>query len=427
MLRRLIVALLLLLAPLAAHAQADDAMLAQRAQDIVAVLRGERPATEVFTAEFNAAVPPAQLAALAAQIIAQYGPLTGVEDVRAEGPRGGANLALRFQYAIGRGAFQLEARPPYRVAGFRLTGSEPLADQSVPVTAQLAALPGTTNLLFTRLDGSVPILAHNADQPLAIGSTFKLYVLAALTQAVADGRLHWDDVVVLSERSFPSGMVQDWPQGTPVTVQTLATLMIAISDNTATDQLIALLGREAVEAELIASGHADPARTLPLMTTREMFVMKAGDAALLARYPRLREGEQREVLASLAEAQTTTAAIQAAFGSGPRAIDVEWFASPQDLAALMARLADDPVARAILGVNTGQLTQDRANWPFIGFKGGSEPGVLNLTWLLRDADGADYLLSLGWNNPHAAVIEPQLLGLAQAALAEAHLAQAARE
>ncbi len=35
-----------------------------------------------------------------------------------------------------------------------------------------------------------------------------------------------------------------------------------------------------------------------------------------------------------------------------------------------------------LAVNPG-MPVDKARWPYVGFKGGSEPGVLQLTWLLR--------------------------------------------
>ena len=44
--------------------------------------------------------------------------------------------------------------------------------------------------------------------------------------------------------------------------------MIAISDNTATDHLIDLVGRDRVEAALTVFGHSDPAMTVPFLTTR---------------------------------------------------------------------------------------------------------------------------------------------------------------
>mgnify|MGYP006189150397 CR=1 FL=1 len=54
---------------------------------------------------------------------------------------------------------------------------------------------------------------------------------------------------------------------------------------------------------------------------------------------------------------------------------------------------DDRVGKAV-----------RDAWGYVGFKGGSEPGVLNYTWLLTDKQGRDWVLTLGWNNP-AAVID----------------------
>ncbi len=92
----------------------------------------------------------------------------------------------------------------------------------------------------------------------AIGSAFKLYVLSTLSREIAARRRSWNDVVPLDQRSYPSGILQDWPQGTPMTLQTLATLMIAISDNTATDQLA-------------ATSHAAPELGQRFSTTREFF------------------------------------------------------------------------------------------------------------------------------------------------------------
>ena len=71
-----------------------------------------------------------------------------------------------------------------------------------------------------------------------------------LREEVEAGRRAWDEVVRLEEawKSLPSGLLQGWPEGSPLTLHTLAALMISLSDNTATDALIALLGRERLEA-----------------------------------------------------------------------------------------------------------------------------------------------------------------------------------
>src|SRR5215472_9459217 len=110
--------------------------------------------------------------------------------------------------------------------------------------------------------------AIEADTALAVGSTFKLAALATLRSDVDKKKRSWKDVVELrpEAKSLPSGVLQDWPDHAPLTLYTLAALMISQSDNTATDALIGLLGREKVEA--FAS------RNKPYLTTREMFVLK---------------------------------------------------------------------------------------------------------------------------------------------------------
>ena len=71
-------------------------------------------------------------------------------------------------------------------------------------------------------------------------------------------------------------------------------------------------------------------------------------------------------------------------------------------------------ARGVLAVNPG-LNWPAASWPYVGFKGGSEPGVLDLTFLLRRADGQWFVLTSTWNNPAKPVDEAQFVGLMQRA------------
>lgn len=390
----------------------------QRAADVVAVITGEKPYAEVFADSFVMAVPEAQFAMIGRQLSAQVGALVGLDAVEPGTERGAATVAIRFERAIVRGPMRLEGSAPYRVAGLLLNDLSPVNDRGLSVVEQVQELQGDAAMLFARLDGSEVIAAHNADRQLAIGSTFKLYVLSALSRSIARAERDWNDVVELTERSFPSGQMQDWPRGSPVTLHTLATLMISISDNTATDQLMAVLGRDAVEAELAASGHSAPTATLPYLTTRELFLLKLGDDATLTRYQDGDEATRRAILAGLQDRQLDMADIQRVFGPGPRFIEVEWFASAEDIARIYARLAEDPVALEILGVNLGLDRARFAGWDYAGYKGGSEPGVLNFSWLLRDDAGEWWVLAMSWNNPDAAVSEMEFLALAQAALAE---------
>lgn len=77
---------------------------------------------------------------------------------------------------------------------------------------------------------------------------FKLYVLGALVEAVSTGRITWDDPVTIRGAldSLGGPTAQEEP-GPRLPVRELATRMTAVSDNTATDHLMDLVGRQAVE------------------------------------------------------------------------------------------------------------------------------------------------------------------------------------
>ena len=60
-------------------------------------------------------------------------------------------------------------------------------------------------------------------------------------------------------------------------------------------------------------------------------------------------------------------------------------------AAPGGRPALTPIA-SILSVNDGGVGLDKARWPTVWFKGGSEPGVLTLGYLARDAAGRTFVV-----------------------------------
>ena len=410
-----------------AMAQEDAApmtLLESRAADVVAAMRGEAVYGDVFADSFTAQVAEGQFLAIKEQMEAQFGPMIGVDSVTASSETGGS-MAIRFQRGIARATIQLQPADPHKVAGLLITGVEPIDDSAEKVLSDFRALPGEASLLVTRLGDADPVLAMQPDRQFAIGSAFKLYVLSALAQAVAEGEMAWDDVVPLSVASYPSGQMQDWPQGAPVTLHTLATLMISISDNTATDQLMAVLGRDRIEAEVAAAGHSDPQATLPFMTTREMFVLKSGDADAVAAYRAADTATRRTMLAGLADTDRSINAIMSAFSGGPNAIDLEWFASANDIARVMQRIAalDDDTALGVLGVSPSIQASARQQWDYVGYKGGSEPGVLNVSWLMRDDAGDWWVTVMSWNDEEAALDQQRLEMLSMRALALAAAAQ----
>jgi beta-lactamase class A len=403
--------------PAAAAAQpAEPTALEARSLQVVELLNGEVQPEEIFTPAFRAAIADEQIKTLSASLSAQFGRAV---EVSLLAPREGMRAALEisFERGIAKGGIALDPAENNRINELRFTSVDSLAvagDTADKIAADLGALPGSVNAWFGPLGGA-PVISRNAEVTLALGSTFKLYILAALAEDVKAGRRKWSDVVVLTEKSYPSGQLQDWPQGSPVTLHTLASLMISISDNTATDQLIKVLGRNRILQLIIASGHADPWANDEFLSTRELFMLKA-DQKLADQWRSDDSGLQIGALNEMASrANPPLDEINAAFANGPKALDIEWFASPADLAKLFAhmRKTADPKAFEILAINPSATDAIKANWGAIGFKGGSEPGVLNLTWLLTDKAGRDWVLTLGWNNPEAVVDEGKLEGIAQ--------------
>ncbi|HEX8899054.1 MAG TPA: serine hydrolase, partial [Chthoniobacterales bacterium] len=158
------------------------------------------------------------------------------------------------------------------VMGNPVSTSSSLAD----IVNELKTLPGETSFLVVRLndDSTTNVIAHNPESELAIGSAFKLYVLSELAREVNSNERKLTDVVKLDGLSLPSGTLQTWPLGSPLTLHSLAAFMISISDNTAADQLLKTLGRERVERMLTETGHAKPSLDAPFLSTLEMFTLK---------------------------------------------------------------------------------------------------------------------------------------------------------
>lgn len=266
------------------------------------------------------------------------------------------------------------------------------------------------NLLVAEFAGGRCQTIHerDADQRLAIASTFKLYVLGEVGRQVQAGTLRWDDRVALTDRlrSMPSGDFAFVAVGTEVTVRELAEAMIWRSDNTATDHLIDMLGRENVEAAFGAFGHGDPALNTPLLLTRELFAIKMLQSSVwMSEYVRADDAEQLQLL----ETEIDPVRLDPAGGwrnwNGPTAIDgIEWFASANELCQAMSGLwslgAQPGLApmRDILTGNRGGIT-DRDAWPRAGYKGGYEAGVVNQTFVLERADGRIFFVSAGYNHP----------------------------
>ncbi|PZF83161.1 serine hydrolase [Jiangella anatolica] len=276
---------------------------------------------------------------------------------------------------------------------------------------RLTALDADVGMLAARVgdDGDCePVAELDPGEPRPMASIFKLYVLGAVAAAVDAGALSWSDPLVVNGglRSLPSGELQDRPDGSSVPVGQAAAAMIRISDNTGTELLMDRVGRGAVEDAMTAMGHSRPELNRPFLTTREFFTVGWGRTGLRDDWARSGAAAQARILATLPGGPlqvTGRDIVDPAWDSG-----VDWFGSALDVCAAQAALhaSTDPELRAVLDQNRG-VTIDRAEWPYVSFKGGSAPGVLTASWYGERADGERYVFVMQAASPTAAALADQ--------------------
>ncbi|NJK40932.1 MAG: serine hydrolase [Acaryochloridaceae cyanobacterium SU_2_1] len=323
-----------------------------------------------FATSFLAQVSAPQLQDIIADLKKQLGPYQGVQ---AQGDR------YIILFAKGLVPTQLVMSQKGLIAGLIFQAPQARLQTPMDLTASFKALPGKVSLLV--LEDGAPQIALNATEPLGVGSAFKLAVLAALKSEVVAQKQTWETILTLKSEwsSLPSGVLQSWPAGSVLTLSSLAALMISQSDNTATDHLIYLLGKPALEA-------ISP-RNQPFLTTREAFILKNPDNQdLRARYLAADLETRRRLLTEVAPLPEVSV-----LEGGLISPEIEWFFTTEELCSLIAQVADLPAMRINPGVANLQ------DWNQVAFKGGSEPGVLNLTSWLVAKNGKQYCVSATWN------------------------------
>jgi beta-lactamase family protein/uncharacterized protein len=407
--------------PAAGASLPDTPVGAQARWLFAAVVHSPIPAAAItahFDKAFLAQVTPAQLDSV----------LAGVKTLRLDAITLDKSDAL-VMTVTANGSSQLQVSMAVDSAGLisglllQPSGTPPTMPP-VPTTwagvdSQVRSVAPQVRMLVAKVSGNMcqPVQAIDAGTPAPLGSAFKLYVLDALARAVASGKVSWNQQLTVTSqlKSLPSGELQNDPDGTRVTVRQAAADMISISDNTAANLLMALLGRAAVEAAAADSGMADTGLDVPFLTTRELFALKLID------WPRLADSYLAQTPAGRQSMLTSTVdrvpysaltAVNPAAWTGPRDIDsLEWFASPTDICRVYASLAAlarqpnlAPVA-SVLQINNGGMTLDSSQWRSVWFKGGSEPGVLTLNYLATTRGGQTYVVSVLAENPKASLSE----------------------
>lgn len=116
------------------------------------------------------------------------------------------------------------------------------------IEAELKSYDGTMGLYIDDLKGNV--ITRFPDEKFETASTIKVYILAALFDAIWQGKASLKDMLTCEERFWidGSGILGSLEVGTTLSVKNVATLMIIVSDNIATNMLIDYLGIDNINA-----------------------------------------------------------------------------------------------------------------------------------------------------------------------------------
>ena len=137
---------------------------------------------------------------------------------------------------------------------------------TVPLMFAPETLADRIGALTRPFKGTVVLYAKNlrtgrdfgigADTKVRTASTIKLPVLCALESLVAAGRVRWDERLALKpgDKVTGSGVLGSLEDGTDLTIRNLATLMIIVSDNSATNVLLDRITADAVNDYLDSIG-----------------------------------------------------------------------------------------------------------------------------------------------------------------------------
>ena len=141
-----------------------------------------------------------------------------------------------------------------------------LHEQLSPTATELRAkLEHRLHEISSRVDGVVGYsvldltsgdrIAHLERETFPTASTIKLAVVYELFKQVADGKIRLDETLVLDRAKAVGGTGVLFQLGTPtLSIRDYATLMVIVSDNTATNVLIDRLGMQNIGARMQALG-----------------------------------------------------------------------------------------------------------------------------------------------------------------------------
>jgi hypothetical protein len=83
------------------------------------------------------------------------------------------------------------------------------------------------------------------------------------------------------------------------------------------------------------------------------------------------------------------------------------------------RMQRDDQMLSIMAINDGLNPAAAKGWQYAGYKGGSEPGVISMSYLLRSPAGKWYVATGSWNDTKAEVDKGKFAALMERLVARA--------
>jgi beta-lactamase class A len=133
--------------------------------------------------------------------------------------------------------------------------ADPAAAIDQRVQAAIQGFPGSVSLYAENLDTGVSY-GLRADQPVPTASTIKLPIMVELFAEAGEGRLDWNQKLLLTDQDkvSGSGVLTELSAGDALPIRDLMHLMIVVSDNTATNLILDRIGGNAVNARMARFG-----------------------------------------------------------------------------------------------------------------------------------------------------------------------------
>jgi beta-lactamase class A len=129
--------------------------------------------------------------------------------------------------------------------------ADPAAAIDQRVQAAIRGFPGSVSLYARNLDTGASY-GLRADAPVPTASTIKLPIMVELFAEAEEGRLDWNQKLLLTDQDkvSGSGVLTEFSSGDAFPMRDLMHLMIVVSDNTATNLILDRIGGNAVNARM---------------------------------------------------------------------------------------------------------------------------------------------------------------------------------